>query len=142
MPPRPRRPPRADYEEHRRERVGIELFDPRLILALFAMRALKWITRATLRFANGGFGLWLTRPLWGAYWRAREYRADAYAASLGQADELADFLETHTLIHDHPVPFVWLTEETHPPSELRIDRLRGRGGGTEPRHQRVVLESP
>jgi hypothetical protein len=30
------------------------------------------------------------------------------------------------LIHDHPVPFIWLTEHTHPPAELRIDRLRAR----------------
>ena len=44
--------------------------------------------------------------------------------SLGQADELADFLEIHALIHDNPIPFLWLTEHTHPPTELRIDRLR------------------
>lgn len=64
------------------------------------------------------------RPLWGKYWREREYVADEYAAMLGQADELADFLEIHGLIHDHPIPFIWLTEHTHPPTELRIDRLR------------------
>ncbi len=27
-------------------------------------------------------------------------------------------------MHDHPVPFIWLTEHTHPPTELRVDRLR------------------
>jgi len=75
-------------------------------------------------FANGGLGLRITGPLIARYWRAREYEADQYAASLGQADELADFLEVHALIHDHPVPFIWLTEHTHPPTELRIDRLR------------------
>ncbi len=75
-------------------------------------------------FAKGGLGLWITSPIWGRYWRAREYKADQYAATLGQADELADFLEIHALIHDHPVPFIWLTEHTHPPTELRIDRLR------------------
>jgi Zn-dependent protease with chaperone function len=78
----------------------------------------------TALFAKGGFGLWLTGPFWGAYWRGREYKADQYAASLGQADELADFLEVHALIHDHPVPFIWLTEHTHPPTALRIDKLR------------------
>jgi Zn-dependent protease with chaperone function len=62
--------------------------------------------------------------LWGSYWREREYLADGYAASVGQAHELADFLELHALVHDHPVPFIWLTEHTHPPTELRIDRLR------------------
>jgi len=30
----------------------------------------------------------------------------------------------HALINDHPVPFIWLTEHTHPPTELRIDKLR------------------
>lgn len=75
-------------------------------------------------FAKGGLGLWLTKPAWGQYWRAREYTADEYAAGLGQADELADFLEVHALIHDHPIPFMWLTEHTHPPTELRIDKMR------------------
>jgi Zn-dependent protease with chaperone function len=75
-------------------------------------------------FAKGGLGLRITGPILGRYWRQREYKADQYAASLGQADELADFLEVHALIHDHPVPFIWLTEHTHPPAELRIDRLR------------------
>ena len=59
-----------------------------------------------------------------SYWREREYTADQYAAALGQAEELADFLEIHALIHDHPVPLIWLTEHTHPPTELRIDKLR------------------
>ncbi|HEV7938653.1 MAG TPA: M48 family metalloprotease [Solirubrobacteraceae bacterium] len=85
------------------------------------------LARFTIRllsFARGGLGLRLTRPVWGLYWRRREYVADAYAAKLGQAEELADFLETHALLHDHPVPYIWLTEHTHPPVELRIGRLR------------------
>jgi Zn-dependent protease with chaperone function len=77
-----------------------------------------------LKFARGGLGLRIVGPTLAVYWRQREYNADQYAASLGQADELADFLEIHALIHDHPVPFIWLTEHTHPPTELRIDRLR------------------
>lgn len=68
----------------------------------------------TSLIAKGGFGLWLTRPAWGAYWRQLEYKADEYATRLGQADELADFLEIHALIHDHPVPFIWLTQHTTP----------------------------
>jgi Zn-dependent protease with chaperone function len=82
-----------------------------------------------LLFARGGLGLRLTRPVWGIYWRRREYTADAYAAGLGQADELAEFLEAHALIHDHPVPYIWLTEHTHPPTELRIDKLRNNARG-------------
>ncbi len=66
----------------------------------------------------------LTAPLWGRYWRGREYAADQYAAELGQADELADFLEIHALINDHPDPVHLAHRTPHPPTELRIDRLR------------------
>jgi Zn-dependent protease with chaperone function len=86
-------------------------------------RVARFILRL-LSFAQGGTGLRLTQAVWGHYWRGREYAADAYAAKLGQADELADFLETHALLHDHPIPYIWLTEHTHPPVELRINRLR------------------
>jgi Zn-dependent protease with chaperone function len=85
------------------------------------------LARFTIRLlalARGGTGLRLTRPVWGHYWRRREYAADNYAAKLSQAEELADFLENHALIHDHPIPYIWLTEHTHPPVELRIDRLK------------------
>jgi len=96
----------------------------RLLLTVTVFGALLWVLRLVIRFARGGLGLWFFGPVWGSYWREREYTADQYAALLGQAEELADFLEVHALIHDHPVPFIWLTEHTHPPTELRIDRLR------------------
>jgi Zn-dependent protease with chaperone function len=86
---------------------------------------IMWLRRIVIALVRGGVGLRLARPLLGNYWRQCEYRADRYAASLGQADELADFLELHALVNDHPVPFIWLSEHTHPPTELRIDRLRG-----------------
>ncbi len=124
IPPRPRGPQQPGYEQTGQGQFGLPFRDPQIMLILLVAGLLRQFAKRTLKFANGGFGLRLTGPLWGGYWRAREYRADAYAASLGQADELADFLETHALIHDHPVPFVWLTEQTHPPSELRIDKLR------------------
>ena len=95
-----------------------------LLLTVTLFGALLWAARSVIRFACGGLGLRITAPFWGSYWREREYVADQHAASLGQAEELADFLEVHALIHDHPVPFIWLTEHTHPPTELRIDRLR------------------
>jgi Zn-dependent protease with chaperone function len=63
-------------------------------------------------------------PVWAAYWRRREHAADDHAAALGQADELADFLELHALFFDLPVPFAWLAERSHPPVELRLERLR------------------
>ncbi len=120
-------PPRRTADEQIERRNGREaiMFAPdRVLLTLSGIRALAWAIRKTLGFAQGGLGLRITAPMWGAYWRAREYAADRYAAALGQADELADFLEIHALIHDHPVPFIWLTEHTHPPTELRVDRLR------------------
>lgn len=79
--------------------------------------------RLLLRLARGGLGIRLLSPLWGNYWRAREYRADAYAVSLGQGDELAAFLQSNALPFDRPVPFLIFTEQTHPPTELRIDRI-------------------
>jgi Zn-dependent protease with chaperone function len=111
--------PRLQYTP----RPATDVFDlePGLTQALFGF--LRFLFIVSL-FAKGGLGLWLTGPVWGRYWRTREYHADQYAAGLGQADELADFLEIHALIHDNPIPFLWLTEHTHPPTELRIDRLR------------------
>jgi Zn-dependent protease with chaperone function len=79
---------------------------------------------ATLGFlVSGGLGAWLTRAPWAAYWRAREFAADEYAAKLGQGRSLARFLELNALENDLPVPFMWLTEQSHPFSEHRIDRL-------------------
>jgi Zn-dependent protease with chaperone function len=98
--------------------------DDRALLTVTFLGSLLWMLRKTIVFAKGGLGLRLTAPFWGVHWREREYTADRFAAGLGQADELADFLEIHALTHDHPVPFVWLTEHTHPPTELRIDKLR------------------
>jgi Zn-dependent protease with chaperone function len=111
--------PRLQYTP--RETPSAFDLEPGLTQALFGFLRFLFITSL---FAKGGLGLWLTGPIWGRYWRTREYHADQYAAGLGQADELADFLEVHALIHDNPIPFLWLTEHTHPPTELRIDRLR------------------
>jgi Zn-dependent protease with chaperone function len=125
LPPRPPRRERTENEPtDDKPQIGLVFHDERILLTILGVRLFTWTVKKTLRFLNGGFGLWLTSPLWGAYWRGREYKADAYAAKLGQADDLADFLENHALIHDHPVPYIWLTEHTHPPVELRIDKLR------------------
>jgi Zn-dependent protease with chaperone function len=79
--------------------------------------------RAITLLANGGVVVWLTRAPWGAYWRSREHHADEYAAKLGQAGNLARFLDTNALDDDLPVPYIWLTDVSHPPVEHRIDRL-------------------
>ncbi len=111
-------------ERLRRERELVVVGSERLLLTTTLVGAAIWVIRFVVRFARGGLGLRFLAPAWGSYWREREYAADEYAAGLGQADELADFLEIHGLIHDHPIPFIWLTEHTHPPTELRIDELR------------------
>ncbi len=36
---------------------------------------------------------------------------------------LARFLEQHALFFDVPIPYLWLTEHAHPPTELRLGRL-------------------
>ena len=80
---------------------------------------------ATTRSAvlSGMLGFRLSRPIWGSHFRAREYAADQYAASLGLADELADYFE-RVLPYEQPVPLRWLTDYSHPPIEHRIERLR------------------
>ena len=120
-------PPKNNTEQEQQQQprsdVHIDADDP-VILAILALRAFLWILGKAIRFAKGGLGLWLTTPLWGRYWRRREYAADHYAATLGQADELADFLETHALLYDRPIPHMWLTDTDHDYTELRIDKLR------------------
>jgi Zn-dependent protease with chaperone function len=120
-------PPRTAERDESSQPHTVVLANDSFLLTVTLVGILLWLLRNTVVFAKGGLGLQLTAPFWGSYWREREYLADLHAARLGQAEELADFLEVHALIHDHPVPFVWLTEHTHPPTELRIDRLRKAG---------------
>jgi Zn-dependent protease with chaperone function len=119
----PPRPP-ATGEEQRQPTPLPEIHNPTLRNAMTIASITAWLTRHTTRFLQGGLALRMTAPAWGKVWREHEYHADEYAAHLGQANELADFLEIHALINDHPVPFVWLTEQSHPSTELRIDKLR------------------
>jgi hypothetical protein len=121
-------PPWAEDKEPQRQRLEIK-GDERLALTITFVGLLLWLGRKLLVFAKGGFALRLLAPFWGAYWREREYLADAYAVKLGQGAALAEFLEVNALAHDYPVPFIWLTEHTHPPTELRLDRLPDDTGG-------------
>jgi Zn-dependent protease with chaperone function len=118
-PPKPTTEDQPVEHKHR----TLTLSNDRALLTVTILGALLWVLRKTVVFAKGGLGLRLTAPFWGSHWREREYTADRFAAGLGQAEDLADFLEIHALMHDHPVPFIWLTEHTHPPTELRIDKL-------------------
>jgi hypothetical protein len=118
-------PLQQQEQQQQQQRSDVHIVgDDRVILAILALRAFLWIIRKAISFAKGGLAIWLTRPLWGNYWRGREYAADDYAATLGQADELADFLQVHALLYDRPIPYMGLTGTDHDFTELRIDRLR------------------
>jgi len=102
--------------------------DSRLTAALHRMttpprRRMRFPLTTISFLASGALVVWLTRTPWAAYWRSREFAADRYAAKLGQGQALARFLDTNALENDLPVPFVWLTEHSHPATEHRIDRL-------------------
>jgi len=102
--------------------------DARLTAALHRLTTpprgrMRFPLRTISFLSSGALGVWMTRTPWAAYWRAREFQADQYAAKLGQGQALARFLDTNALENDLPIPFVWLTEHTHPFTEHRIDRL-------------------
>lgn len=87
--------------------------------------ALGMLLQLATLLARGGSGLLLTRGFWGAWERSREFLADQYAAQLGQAADLKEFLETEALLYDRPAPYGWLQQNSHPPTELRIEALTG-----------------
>lgn len=140
--PVPRREP-GRYEATQPYRsFPLVVSDERVIRTIFILSVSSWTLRLIARLINGGLGLRLTTPLWGAYWRTREYKADHYAAMLGQTEDLAEFLENHALIHDHPIPFIWLTEHSHPPIELRIEKLRNHTPGVVAGRSEPVKGTP
>jgi len=95
--------------------IGPPKYHPQFIL--------RPLIRLVFMLAGGGIGLRLTRPAWGAWWRQRELAADRYAHQLGQGPALAEFLEHNALLYDQPIPFLWATGHTHPPTEHRLDQL-------------------
>jgi len=74
----------------------------------------------------------LLSPLWAAHWRSREYAADAYAASLGQAEDLARHLADFEQPFDVPQPGLLIKAASHPPIALRIERLLEGGSNSSP----------
>jgi Zn-dependent protease with chaperone function len=102
--------------------------DGRLTAALHRLttpprRRLGFPLRTIAFIASGALAVWVTRAPWASYWRAREFHADLCAARLGQGPALARFLDTNALENDLPIPFMWLTEHSHPWTEHRIDHL-------------------
>jgi Zn-dependent protease with chaperone function len=101
--------------------------DARLTAALWRMTTpprgevgKRW--KAIAFLATGAAGMSMMRGAWSAYWRHREHEADRYAEALGQGAALGEFLEDHVL-DDLPVPFMWLSDHSHPATEHRLDRM-------------------
>ena len=97
---------------------GIREFDPDPGGGLL-WNCLRWL----LCLAGGGTAHRVLAPPWAAYWRTREYAADAHAAALGQAEDLARHLTDFELVLDGPRPGIPFNRFEHPPVALRIDRL-------------------
>jgi Zn-dependent protease with chaperone function len=86
-------------------------------------RLLFAFVRWALRFAGGSVPQLLLKPLWAPYWRAREFAADVYAASLGQAPDLARHLTEQELLFDTPRPRTLFDCVARPPVAYRVERL-------------------
>ncbi len=85
---------------------------------------LLWVTtRWTLRFAGGGIATTILAPFWAAYWRTREYAADAFAAALGHGEDLAQHLTDFEQAFDFAHPRLPFDLAQHPPVAHRIERL-------------------
>jgi hypothetical protein len=94
--------------------------------------AIPWaLMRLIAQLSGGAIALRLLAPVWAAYWRSREYAADSYAASLGQAEDLASYLRDQEQILDLPAAGIF-NERQHPPVAHRIERLceELNGGGS------------
>lgn len=95
-----------------------ELRGPWKLVAVICGPA-RWL----LRFASGGIGRTMLCGAWSHYWIAREFAADAYAASLGQGMMLAAVLRAESMDTGYMRLLSALTN--HPPSSERIERLNG-----------------
>jgi Zn-dependent protease with chaperone function len=137
----PLREPHPDEERYKHQAQLLAGDDP-VTQTILAVGLFALFARLVLKCARGGLGIWLLRPLWGQLWREGEYRADRYAASLSQGEDLAGFLDTNALLFDQPVPFAWLTAHTHPAVELRIDRLTTNDHDIDQSHSHTGFTSP
>jgi Zn-dependent protease with chaperone function len=79
--------------------------------------------RHLFNLAGGGTAERVLAPLWAPYWRAAEYRADAYAATLGMGEDLAIHLADFHQPFDAPRSGLLFKAALHPPVAHRIERL-------------------
>ena len=104
---------------HRPEHGKEERFESREQGGGLLLGCARWALRA----AGGTLAQQLLSPFWAAHWRAREYAADAYAASLGQAEDLARHLIEQVLPFDLPQRRLLFNSAQHPPAAHRVERL-------------------
>jgi Zn-dependent protease with chaperone function len=91
------------------------------------------LLRLVLRLAGGNQVRSAFGPLWSAYWRRREFVADAAAVAVGQGPDLARHLRDEVLPFDISRPMRVFNHAEHAPTALRIERLAqaSRMGGTK-----------
>jgi Zn-dependent protease with chaperone function len=85
----------------------------------YIVSVVTWLLNLFLAAAGGGMGLLLLNMPWIWFWRERDYHADAFAAMLGQAQPLIDYLDKHQGF-DVATPYYMSPQ---PYAELRIDEL-------------------
>ncbi len=99
--------------------LRLEEFEPRGSGGAFVWGFVRWF----VRLAGGTFFQRLLSPVLFWYWREREYVADDGVVLLGQAEGLVGLLEMHRAF-DFSQPRRFVNWDSHPPIELRIERLR------------------
>jgi Zn-dependent protease with chaperone function len=87
----------------------------RLVLELLP----SWI----INFSVGGISMSFMAKPWQWYFRQREYKADDFTAQLGQGASFIEFLELHQGVSLPDIMLPHAENPTHPPTELRVDRL-------------------
>jgi hypothetical protein len=128
-------------EKQPKERDVLVVGGERFLLMVTLFGAVLWVLRRLVRFAQGGLGLRFFGPVGRLLARTRVHRRSVRGPA--RAGRGARGLPRGArLIHDHPVPLIWLTEHTHPPAELRIDRLRKAGHTPAPATMMAPLDGP
>jgi Zn-dependent protease with chaperone function len=118
---------------------GIVTFAARVTQSdMYVASVISWLINLCLAASGGGLGLLLLNIPWNWYWRQRDFAADEYAAQLGQARPLVEYLDKHQGF-DVATPYYIAPQ---PYTELRIDRLLQRLKApqpTKPDTQKLVL---
>jgi hypothetical protein len=74
-----------------------------------------------LKLTAGSLSVWLTRPLWAAYWRRRECSPPTPTWRASARAPRSPTISSATCSSTSPPPY--MAGREHPYAELRIDRL-------------------